>query len=367
MKRQVRWIRQAGWMLLAIALLTGCGGKPRVRSSKVPVDIAAASLKSVPFQLLSNGTVEAIQSADVAAQVSGVITKVAFREGDVVQKGQLLFQIDPRPFHAAHEQALATLAKDRAQQEAALQEANRDRQLFSDKVLSESEWDQARANADALTATVQADSAMARTAQLNVEFASIRAPIQGKSGRLLAHEGDFVRGTSGDALVSIIQPDPIRVRFTIPEQQVPMLQRYRSSARVSISPSGDPIEGKLVFVDQMVDQLSGTLLLKGEFPNKDGRLVPGQFVDVRLVLFVSPNALVVPSQAVSMGQQGSYVYVIQPDSTASPRNVVVDRTQGDLAVITSGLVAGERVVTDGQLRLSPGAKVQIRSPHAKHP
>ena len=365
--RRARRIRNLAMVCAAIAVAAGCGGKQRPRAQRVPVEVATATVRAVPFQLISNGTVEAIQSANVAAQVGGVITKVAFHEGAVVKKGQLLFQIDPRTFHAAHEQTLATLAKDRAQQEAALQEANRDRQLYADKVLSQSEWDQARANADALTATVRADSAQARTAQLNVEFASVRAPISGRTGRLLVHEGDFVRGTSGDALVTIIQPDPIRVRFTIPEQQVPMLQRYRSSAHVTISPAGEPIEGKLVFIDQMVDPLSGTLLLKGEFPNKDGRLVPGQFVDVRLVLFTSSNALVVPSQAVSMGQQGSYVYVVQPDSSASPRSVVVDRSQGDLAVIASGLTPGERVVTDGQLRLSPGAKVVIRMPRASRP
>jgi len=365
--RSARGIRNWTMVCVAMAVAAGCGGKPRVRAQRVPVEVATASQRAVPFQLVSNGTVEAIQSADVAAQVSGVITKVAFHEGDVVRKGQLLFQIDPRTFHAAHEQTLATLAKDRAQQEAALQEANRDRQLYTQKVLSQSEWDQARANADALTATVRADSAQARTAQLSVEFASVSAPIQGKTGRQLVHEGDFVRGTSGDVLVTIVQPDPIRVRFTIPEQQVPMLQRYRSSARVTISPAGEPIEGKLVFVDQMVDAMSGTLLLKGEFPNHSGLLVPGQFVDVRLVLFVSSNALVVPSQAVSLGQQGAYVYVVQPDSTAIPRNVLVDRTQDDLAVISSGLTAGERVVTDGQLRLSPGAKVLIRAPHARKP
>ena len=362
-----RAIRPWSVACVALAVAAGCAGKPRVRAPRVPIEVETASFRVVPFQLESNGTVEAIQSANVAAQVGGVITRVAFREGDTVRKEQLLFQIDPRPYHAILDQTTATLAKDRAQEEAALQEANRSRQLYAEKVLSQSEWDQKLADAQALAATVQADSAQVRTARLNLEFASVRAPIAGKTGRLLVHEGDYVRAQTSDPLVTIIQPDPILVRFTIPEQQVPMLQRYRSSARVTISPAGELSEGKLVFIDQMVDPMSGTLLLKGEFPNRDGRLVPGQFVDVRLVLFTSANALVVPAQAVSMGQQGSYVYVVQPDSTAIPRNITVDRTQGDVAVIASGLTAGERVVTDGQLRLSPGAKVLIRAPRAHHP
>jgi multidrug efflux system membrane fusion protein len=357
--------------LLLVALAVGCSKKPGTRTSRVPVETSIAVLRSVPFQLTSVGTVEAIQSADVAAQVGGVITRVAFREGDPVRAGQLLFQIDPRPYHAALDQALAALARDRAQAGAARQEAARSKELFLEKVLSASEWDQTSANAEALTATVRADSATARTARLNLEFASIRAPISGRTGRLLVHEGDYVRAATSNALVTIIQPSPIRVRFTIPEQQVPLLQRYRSPhLRVLIQPGsggGNATEGKLVFVDQAVDPASGTLLLKGEFPNRDGRLVPGQFVDVSLVLFVAPRALVVPAQAVSMGQQGSYVYVVGADSTATMRLVVVERNQADFAVISSGLTSGEQVVTDGQLRLSPGAKVMIRPPRARTP
>ena len=363
---------QAGClMFLVLAVTVGCAKKPRPRAMKVPVETSIAVIRSVPFQFTSVGTVEAIQSADVAAQVGGVITRVAFREGDPVRAGQLLFQIDPRPYHAALDQALAALARDRAQAEAAQQNAARSKELFSERVISASEWDQSRANAEALTATVQADSAAARTARLNLEFASIRAPISGRTGRLLAHQGDYVRAATSDALVTIIQPSPIRVRFTIPEQQVPLLQRYRSpNLRVLVqpgAPTADATEGKLVFIDQSVDPASGTLLLKGEFPNPDGRLVPGQFVDVSLVLFVAPRALVVPAQAVSMGQQGSYLYVVGADSTATLRPVAVERNQGDLAVISSGLTAGEQVVTDGQLRLSPGAKVLIRAPRARTP
>jgi multidrug efflux system membrane fusion protein len=162
-----------------------------------------------------------------------------------------------------------------------------------------------------------------------------------------------------------VQPEPIWVRFTIPDREVPLVLRYRAARpRVMVQPSGGgaaPSEGKLVFVDQSVDPASGTLLLKGEFPNRDGRLVPGQFVDVRLILFVSPRALVVPAVAVSRGQEGAYVYLVRPDSTVAPRPVEVERTQDELAVLASGLKPGDRVVTDGQLRLSPGSKVLIQA------
>lgn len=349
---------------LMIAILPGCASKKRTRSTRVPVRVAVAVEAPMPFQLTATGTVEAIRSASVAAQVGGVITRVSFREGDDVRAGQVLFRLDSRPFRAALDQALAVLERDHSRAVTARAEAARSRTLYEQNVLSQSEWDQKRSDAEALTATVRADSAAVRTARLNLEFASIRAPISGKSGRLLVHEGDLVRGGSNDALVTIIQPQPIWVRFTVPDRDVATVIRYKDkNPRVIVTPSGGggaPSEGKLVFIDSAVDASTGTLLLKGEFPNTDGRLVPGQFVDVRLVLFVEPRALVVPAVAVSNGQEGSYVYLVRPDSTVAPRPVSVSRTQDDVAVLASGLKPGDRVVTDGQLRLAPGAKVVIR-------
>jgi len=327
------------------------------------VRVALVVETPMPVQLTSVGTVEAIRSASVAAQVSGVVTRVAFREGDYVRAGQVLFRLDARPFRAALDQAAAVLERDRARAQTARAEAERSRTLYEQSVLSQSEWDQKRSDAEAMTATVRADSAAWRTARLNLEFASVRAPISGKSGRLLVHEGDLVRGGTNETLVTIIQPQPIWVRFTVPDRDVALVLRHREEKpRVIVQPSGGgaPSEGKLVFVDSAVDPSTGTLLLKGEFPNADGRLVPGQFVDVRLVLYVESRALVVPSVAVSNGQEGAYVYVVGGDSTAAPRPVTIQRTQEEVAVVASGLKPGERVVTDGQLRLSPGAKVVIR-------
>jgi membrane fusion protein, multidrug efflux system len=318
----------------------------------------------MPYQLTSTGTVEAIRMASVAAQVTGVIQRVSFREGDYVRAGQVLFQLDPRPFRAALDQAMAVLQRDRAQAENANSDAQRSKTLYEQSVLSQSEWDVKRSTAEAATATVKGDEAAVRTARINLGYASIRAPIAGKTGRLLVHEGDLVRSGTNDALVTITQPKPIWVRFTVPDKDVSTVLRYKDAKpRVVVQASGDgspPSEGKLVFVDSSVDPTTGTLLLKGEFPNTDGRLVPGQFVDARLILTVEQRALVIPSVAVSNGQQGTFVYRVQPDSTVAPQPVTVERTQDDLAVLSAGLSPGDMVVTDGQLRLSPGAKVVIR-------
>lgn len=341
----------------------GCARPKTSRNVRVPVRVADTVVQPMPFVLTSVGTVEALRTASVGSQVGGVVTRIAFREGDSVRRGQVLIQLDPRPFRAALDQASAALARDRARAETARLDAERSKRLYEEKVLSDAEWDQKRAEAEALAATVRADSAAVAVARLHLEYASIRAPISGRTGRLVVNVGDYVRAATSEPLVTILEPHPIRVRFTIPERDVPLLQRHlRAGPRVEIRPGiGAPREGKLIFVDNAVDPVSGTLLLKGEFANADGSLVPGQFVDVRLVLYVAERALVIPAQAVSTGQQGPYVYVVQPDSTVSVRPVEIEHTQDELAVVRSGLKPGEPVVTDGQLRLSPGARVVIRT------
>jgi multidrug efflux system membrane fusion protein len=352
-------------ILVLLFLGQGCAAKKAPRSPRVAVTTARVEQRDMPFSLSATGSVEALRTASVGSQVGGVVTRLSFHEGDVVREGQVLIELDPRPFHQALDQALGALARDRAIAEAARNEVERSRVLHDQNVLSQSEWDQKVSDADASAATVRADSASANSARLNLEYAAIRAPISGRSGRLMVHVGDYVKASTSDPLVTIIQPHPIRVSFKIPERDVPVLQRYRGqNPKVWIDPDSAraQLQGRLVFVDNAIDPASGTLLLKGEFPNQDGRLVPGQFVDVRLVLYVAPRATVVPSQAVSRGQQGSYVYVINQDSTATPRPIEVERTVDDVAVVTRGLSPGEAVVTDGQMRLSPGAKVQIRRP-----
>ena len=352
-----------GLVFVLVGAAAGCAQKKAARNVRVPVRVASTTEQPMPFVLTSVGSVEALQTAAVGSQVGGVVTRLAIREGDEVRKGQVLIQLDPRAFRAALDQAVAALMRDRARAETARLDAERSKHLFEENVLSVAEWDQKRSDSEALAATVRADSAAVATARLNLEYTSIRAPISGRTGRLVVNVGDYVRAATSEPLVTIVQPHPIRVRFTIPERDVPLLQRHlRSGPRVEIRPSGGPPrEGKLIFVDNAVDPVSGTLLLKGELANLDGSLVPGQFVDVRLVLYVAERALVIPAQAVSQGQQGPYVYIVQPDSTVAVRPVEIEHTQDDFAVVRSGLKPGESVVTDGQLRLSPGSRVVIRS------
>lgn len=357
--------------LIAAAALPGCAAPQKPRAPRVPVAVATAVERAMPFALFSTGTVEPLQTAAVGSQVGGVVQRVAFREGDQVRAGQVLFQLDPRPFRAALEQAQASLARDRAQAESARLEAERAKKLFERDLLSQAEWDQKRAAAEAWDGTVRADSAAAGTAHLNLEYAAIRAPIAGRTGRLMVHEGDYVKAASADPVVTINQVHPVRVRFTVPVSAVPLVQRYRDARpRVLVQRAGADsaaLEGDLVFVDNAVDQASGTLLLKGEFANRDERLTPGEFVDVRLVLYVDPRATVVPAPAVTVGQQGPYVYVLNPDSTVSPRPVAVERTVDEMSIVTRGIQPGETVVTDGQLRLAPGAKVMVRKEPAGSP
>jgi multidrug efflux system membrane fusion protein len=352
-------------LMLPLLVLAGCGAAPKARNPRVPVAVARAESRTMEFALVASGTVEAIRTAAVGSQVGGVITRVAFREGDDVAQGALLFQLDPRPFRNALAQAQAALARDRANAKLTKLEADRAEQLVARNVISQSEYDQKRAAAEAAQASVASNEAMAQSARLSLGYASIRAPIGGRTGRLLVHEGDYVKPQSSDALVTINQTRPVRVAFTVPVDQLPLVQRYKKERpRVIVNvPGADStaaIEGTLVFTDNAVDPASGTLMLKGEFPNADGRLVAGQFVEVRLVLYSQDDALVVPTPAVSGGQQGTFVYVLNADSTVAPRPITIERAEDEFTIVSKGLKAGETVVTDGQLRLSPGAKVMIK-------
>ena len=346
------------------AAVAGCGSKQAVRQPRVPVAVAKVERRTVPFEIVATGTVEAIQSASVGSQVGGVVTALRIREGQEVKAGQALVQLDPRPFRAQLDQARGTLARDRAAYQTARQNAERGKPLFDQKLLSQSDWDQLQATADATHASVIADSGAVEGAALNLEYATIRSPVTGRSGAFAVHVGDFVKAATSEPLVTVVQIHPIRVRFTIPENQLPLLQGKRASTpRVFVRPQqGDStrLEGRLVFMDNTVDASTGTVLLKGEFGNRENRLWPGQYVDTRLVLANEANRIVVPAVAVSNGQQGTYVYVMNADSTAAPRPITVARTQGDVAVVTHGLEPGETVVTDGQFRLSPGARVLVR-------
>jgi multidrug efflux system membrane fusion protein len=348
----------------ALLFLPGCGGKAPSGAPPVPVVVGRAESRTVPFEIAASGTVEPIQTVAVLPQVGGVITRVSFREGAEVEAGQVLFQIDPRPYRAALDQAAAALSRDRAQAAAAVSDAGRYQGLAASDFATQDEYEQKRANADALLAAVRADSAAVETARLNLEYATIRAPIAGHTGALLIHEGNVVKAGGSEPLVTINQVRPIRVRFSVPEDLLGEIRRHRVPApavRVS-SGSGDSTSatGVLTFVDNGVDAATGTILLKAEFPNKDRALWPGEFVGVTLVLYQQPNAIVIPATAVLEGQAGSTIFLLQRDHTVLATPVTVQRTAGDLAVIAKGVSPGDSVVVDGQSRLANKSRVIVQ-------
>jgi len=256
------------------------------------------------------------------------------------------------------------LARDQAQAQNALADAARYAELVKQDYVTKSDYEAKRAAAEALQAAVRADSAAVANAQLNVEWAAIRAPIAGRTGRLLVREGNLVRANAADPLVVINQIRPILVRFAVPQKHLGDIQRYRQHRLpVFVSPSqADTVfsEGVLTFVDNSVDTSTGTVLLKGEFPNRDNALWPGEFLSVRLQLYIDDKALVVPAQAVMTGQQGTYVFVLNQDGTARSQPVTVERPAGAYAVIAEGVRPGDEVVTDGQVRLVNGAPVEVK-------
>jgi membrane fusion protein, multidrug efflux system len=354
-------------LVLGLSILTivsACAKKDAPPAPPVPVTVATAERRDVPFELAATGTVEPLQTVAVQAQVSGILRRVAFKEGDEVKQGQVLFELDPRPYRAALDQALALLTRDRAQAAGAAQEAKRYESLAEKQYVTAQQYDQAKTTAAAGEATLAGSQAAVEQAQLNLQYATIRAPIAGRTGSLLIREGNLVRASATEPLVVINRLRPILVRFAVPASNLPLIQEHLNKGvvvRADPSGDGDPSEGTLSFIDNAVDSSTGTILLKGRFPNDDGSLWPGGFVDVRLQLYVEAKALVVPAAAVVAGQQGNFVFVIQPDSSAATRPVTVSRTAGDFAILSSGVEAGDRVVVDGQLRLRQGSKVQIKA------
>jgi membrane fusion protein, multidrug efflux system len=356
--------RLPGAAMVGVFLLGGCSKKAVPPTPPIPVTVATAERRQVPFELPATGTVEPLETVAVQAQVGGILQRIAFREGDEVKQGQVLFRLDPRPYQAALDQALAILARDRANASNAAQEAKRYEALASKEYVTAQQYEQARTTAAASQATLAGSQAAVDQARLNLQYATIRAPIAGRTGSLQIREGNLVRTNATVPLVTINRLRPILVRFAVPAANLSLVQAHRGKdvvVRAEPAGGGDPSEGALTFVDNAVDTATGTILLKGQFPNDDGALWPGSFVNVRLQLYVDPDALVIPSAAVVAGQQGSFVFVIQADSSAATRPVTVTRTAGDLAIVTGDIQPGDRVVVDGQLRLRSGAKVQIKA------
>lgn len=349
--------------LPATALAPACSSRPEAGPARIPVSVARVERRAVPYEIQGTGTVEPMRTVAVTSRVGGMLQRVRFAEGEEVVEGKVLFEIDSRPFAAALQQAEANLSRDVAQAENAIREAARYQALVRDRFVTEEDYQARQAAADALTATVRADSAGLTVARLNLSYATIRAPITGRTGGLLVHEGNQVVANQAAPLVTINQLRPILVRFAVPATDLPEVQRRAGKAlRVEARPAQDSttFAGELTFVDNHVDSSTGTVLLKGRFPNREGRLWPGAFVAVTLVLDVQADALVIPEQAVLNAQEGTFVFVVDPDGTAKQRPVTVRRRADSLAVIDAGLEPGMLVVTDGQLRLTPDARVEIR-------
>ncbi len=318
----------------------------------------------MPVELQAIGSVEAYSSVTVKTQITGELTGVYFKEGQDVRKGDLLFTLDKRPFEADLKRQEANLEHDIAQAKLAHLDADRYAGLYRDGVVSKQQYDQAQANAEALDAAVQADKAAVENARVQLIYCSIYSPINGRTGTLMIHQGNMIKANDTPFLININQVEPIYVTFTVPEQYLAEMKRFSAGGKLpvqaSIQADSRPVIGKLSFIDNTVDQATGTIKLKGEFANADRRLWPGQFVNVTLVLHMQPKAVVVPSQAVQNGQQGQFVFVIKPDMTVEMRPVTVNRTSSGQSIIETGLRPGERVVTDGQLRLVPGSRIEIK-------
>src|SRR5689334_13900630 len=374
----IRRTSTLAFMALAAALAAaGCSGGETVSATTppsgrgggqnppVPITATTAVQKSVPLDVQAIGTVIAASTVAVHAQITGELTSVNFKEGDEVHEGQVLFTLDKRPFEAALQQAEAQLQKDVAQLANAKAQATRYQDLAQRGIATREQVDQMTTQSAALEATVAADRANIQSAKVQLDYATIEAPISGRTGLLQVHKGNLVRANDTQQIVNINRITPVYVTFAIPESMLPQFKQYMAAGTIRVearppNDTGPASFGKIDFIDIAVDATTGTIKIKGTFPNEDRRLTPGQFVNVNVTLTTDPNATVVPTAAVQSGQTGTYVYVIKSDNTAELRPVTVARTHGDDSIIRTGVKPGETIVTDGQLRLVPGSRVSVK-------
>jgi membrane fusion protein, multidrug efflux system len=332
-------------------------------SRAIPVSDGKSETKDVPVYVSGVGSIQAYNTVAVKSRVDGQITQVLFKEGQEVKESDPLFQIDPRPFQAALDQAMATKQKDEAQLKGAQLDLQRYAQLVGPGYQSRQSYEDQQATVAQLQGAVKVDQAQIESAQLNLDYARIRAPIEGRTGQRLVDVGNFIQANQTTNLLTITQLKPIFVSFTVPQDVLDEIRRNQRQAPLTVEAlaSDDKTllsKGALTLVDNQVDVATGTIHLKATFANGDERLWPGEFVTARVTLSVRKNAVTVPAQTVMQGQNGTYVYVIKPDDTVARRPVTVATTQDNLAIIASGLSADEHLVVDGQYRLSEGAKVR---------
>lgn len=360
-------MQQTSIILILIFLsFTACTAKkekPKTKSA-IPVRIARAAQRDVPVQVKAIGNIEAYTSVAIKSQVSGQIAKVHFTEGSDVEKGALLVSIDPEPFHATLSQYEAALAKNQAQAKFAHEQALRYEGLLKEGIVTHDQYDLLRSNAESLAATVVADQAAIRNARIQLGYCSIRSPISGRTGTIAIQPGNLVKANDLP-IVTVNQISPIYVSFSLPEKRLVEIKRAMASGQLKIEAAipnerGDAETGAISFLDNAVNPATGTIKLKGVFANKSHKLWPGQFTDVLMTLGNRINSVLVPASAIQTSQQGEFVYVVKPDSTVDMRQVISTASAGEETVIEKGLAAGEIVVTDGQLRLTPGAVVESK-------
>jgi multidrug efflux system membrane fusion protein len=336
------------------------------RQQEIPVTAGTAVTRNVPVYIRALGTVQAHYMVTVRTRVDGQIMQLFYHEGQDVKAGDRLLQIDPRPFQAALDQAKATQEKDEAQLAGAQVDLKRYAELVRPGYQTKQAYDDQKALVAQLQATVKADQAAVEADKLNLVYADVRSPIDGRTGARLVDPGNFVQASQGTALVTIAQIKPIYVDFPVPQDQLDAIRQNQAKQPLTVLAyaSDDKTllsEGELTLINNQVDATTGTVQLKGTFANKDERLWPGEFVNARLLLATRENAITVPAQAVMHGPDGQYVYVIRPDDTVEHRAVAVASIQDQIAVIAKGLSSGEKVVVEGQYRLTDGAKVRIRT------
>ncbi len=330
----------------------------------VPFTVAKVVSETIPVRLRAIGNVEAYTTVAVKARIDGQIVAVHFKEGDEVHKGDVLFEIDKRPFEAQLAQAQATLAKDKALVAHADEQERRYKELLEKKFVSPDAYAQIHTNAETAAAQIRADEATIDSVKLQLAYCTIRSPITGYAGRIQLQQGNLVKANDTTALVVINEIVPVNVSFSVPEQSLSAVRKYDADGELQVTAqvpnSGEqPIAGKLSFIDNATDVSTGTIKLKAEFANHDKVLWPGQFVDVVLTLTHEANAIVAPATAIQNGPNGQYVFIVKPDHTVDLRDVKVERSEGNLSVIAQGLQPGDVVVTVGQLRLAPGMKVTV--------
>ncbi len=382
----------------ALLSLAGCpgpkqaGGPPPGASQPAPVHAATAETNRVPVELMAFGTAEPLSTIELKAQVAGEIVEVLFTEGERVTQGQPLFRIDPRPFEAAVAEAEANVARAvalRGQAEANLREdevmaknaeveLERNKTLLAREIVTQEEFDQSKTAAEALKASAVADAAAVRSsgeniraanaavdvAKLNLSYCTIVSPLEGRTGSLMAHRGNLVSANASEPLIVITQTTPMYVTFTVPEHHLPALRQSMAAGEVPVYAAApdsgmEPITGRLVFIDNRVDSVTSTIRLKAEFENADEVLWPGQYLGVRVGLGFRDNCTTVPAEAVQTGQNGAYVYLVTPEDKAEMRPIKAGITHGGLTIVEEGLEPGDRVITEGHLRVAPGGPVRV--------